>query len=198
MRFATTMQVSGGMGLPLRIALPLFIGLAAIFLAVMGSFIRTGLLNGDAPLGIATPAQQGDARIAATPAPLATDAPGTFTIPQTGSGPVAGSSALPGNTVGGGGPAVTANAAAGSGPTEQTDAASALHRAGNDTAALRALDGVLRAQPHFAPALYERAIVLRAMGRRIAAAAAFQRFIDVAPNDPRAEDARTSLRELGG
>jgi TolA-binding protein len=56
----------------------------------------------------------------------------------------------------------------------------------------------LRAQPRFAPALYERAVVLRALGRRVAAAAAFQQFIDVAPNDPRAEDARTSLRELGG
>ena len=198
MRFATSMQVSGAMGLPLRIALPLFIGLGAIFLAVMGSFVRTGLLNGDAPLGIATPAQQGDARIAATPAPLVTDAPGTFTIPQTGTGPIAGSNALPGNTVGGGGPAAANAGPAGSGPSAQTDAASVLHRAGNDTAALQALDTVLRAQPRFAPALYERAVVLQALNRRVAAAAAYQRFIDAAPNDPRAEDARTSLHELGG
>lgn len=152
------------MGLPLRIAVPLFIGLAALFLAVMGYFVRAGLGNSEAPLGIATPAEQGDARIAATPAPLVTDAPGTFTVPQTGTGPISGSSALPGNSVGGGGPAA-------------------------------AVPGPAQADP--ATALYRRALELRAQGRRVAAAAAFQHFIDLYPHDPRIGDARANLRELG-
>ncbi len=51
-------------------------------------------------------AEQGDARIQATAAPIATDPPGTFTVPQTGSGPIAGAqSALPGAQTGGGTPA---------------------------------------------------------------------------------------------
>jgi hypothetical protein len=190
------MQLSVAMGLPLRIALPLFIGFGALFLAVMGYFVRIGLANSDAPLGIATPPRQGDTRLAATPAPLVTDAPGTFTVPQTGTGPIAGSNALPGNTVGGGGPAgASADSTA---PNARTDAATALHGTGHDREALRELDGVLSEQPRFASALYERAVVLRSMGRRSDAIAAFRRFIDVAPNDPRADDARTFVHELGG
>jgi tetratricopeptide (TPR) repeat protein len=227
------------MGLPLRIALPLFIGFGALFLAIMGYLIRAGLVNSEAPLG--APAQQGDARIAATPAPLVTDAPGTFTIPQTGTGPASGSSALPGKNVGGGGPPVAVRAAldqlrarlkanpddlaalvglgdlffdAGkfdqalplyrhalaldpSNPDVRTDAASALHQTGHDLEALRELDAVLRTRPTFAQALFNRAIVLRAIGRRTDAVAAFKRFLTVAPNDPRADDARANLRELG-
>jgi len=54
-----------------------------------------------------TVAQQGDAVLQATPAPIATEPPGTFTVPQTGTGPVAGGAggALPGQQTGGGTPA---------------------------------------------------------------------------------------------
>jgi hypothetical protein len=91
-------------GLPARIAIPILVVFAAIFLGIVGWFLRIGFgTTGSAfgPSGV--PAQQGDARIAATPAPLATDPPGTFTVPQTGTGPAQnGSNALPGASTGGG------------------------------------------------------------------------------------------------
>jgi Flp pilus assembly protein TadD len=103
------MQLSGEMGLPLRIALPIFAVVAAIFIALMGYFVKLGLGDNGTALGAGAPAEQGDARIAATAAPAApaamvTDAPGTYNVPQTGTGPAAQTSALPGNAVGGGGP----------------------------------------------------------------------------------------------
>jgi tetratricopeptide (TPR) repeat protein len=94
------------MGLPPRIALPIFAVIAVVFIAIMGVLLKTGLSDTGTALGSGAPAEQGDARVRATPAPVAmvTDPPGTFTVPQTGNGPIAQSSALPGNTVGGGGP----------------------------------------------------------------------------------------------
>jgi hypothetical protein len=91
-------------GLPARIAIPILVVFAAVFLGIVGWFLRIGFgTTGSAfgPSGV--PAQQGDARIAATPAPLATDPPGTFTVPQTGTGPAqSGSNALPRASTGGG------------------------------------------------------------------------------------------------
>ncbi len=100
------MQLSGEMGLPPRIALPIFAVIAVVFIAIMGYLVKAGLTDSGTALGNGAPAEQGDARIQATAAPLAmvTDPPGTFTVPQTGTGPVAQGSALPGNAVGGGGP----------------------------------------------------------------------------------------------
>ena len=100
------MQHSGEMGLPMRIALPIFVVVAVIFVAFMGVLVKAGLTDSGTALGYGAPAEQGDARIQATAAPVAmvTDPPGTFTVPQTGNGPIAQTSALPGNTVGGGGP----------------------------------------------------------------------------------------------
>jgi tetratricopeptide (TPR) repeat protein len=100
------MQLSGEMGLPPRIALPILTVIGVVFLAVMGYFVKAGLGEGGTALGYGAPAEQGDARIQATAAPVSmvTDPPGTFTVPQTGNGPIAQTSALPGNTVGGGGP----------------------------------------------------------------------------------------------
>ena len=102
------MQHSGEMGLPLRIALPIFVVFAAIFIALMGYLVKAGLTDSGTALGAGAPApaEQGDARVRATapPAALVTDPPGTFMVPQTGTGPAAQTSALPGNTVGGGGP----------------------------------------------------------------------------------------------
>jgi tetratricopeptide (TPR) repeat protein len=100
------MQLSGDMGLPPRIALPILAVIAVVFIAIIGGLVKAGLTDSGTALGSGAPAEQGDARIQATAAPLSmvTDPPGTFTVPQTGSGPIAQTSALPGNTVGGGGP----------------------------------------------------------------------------------------------
>jgi tetratricopeptide (TPR) repeat protein len=241
------MQVSGEMGLPLRIALPIFAVVAALFIGVMGYFIKAGLGNSGTALGYgaAAPAEQGDARIAATPAPVAivTDPPGTFTVPQTGTGPVAPAGAqapLPGAAVGGGGPPAPvmqelaelrarlkanpsdlaalvtlsdmyfdagkfdqaigyytrALALDPTNPDVRTDYATALHQTGHDIEALKQLDLVLADRPKFLQAMYNRAVVLRAIGRRTDAIAAFKAFIAAAPNDPRDSDAKTNISEL--
>lgn len=243
------MQVSVDMGLPPRIALPIFAAIAAVFIAVMGYFVKAGLTEGGTALGTGAPAEQGDARIVATAAPAApaapdamqTDAPGTFTVPQTGTGPIAQTSALPGNAVGGGGPpapvlaelvalrtrlkanpndlaaivgladmyfdagkfdqsAVYARRALEldpGNPDVRTDYATALHQTGHDLEALTQLDTVLAERPKFVQALFNRGVVLQAIGRRTDAIAAFQRFIAAAPSDPRTVDARQTIEELG-
>ena len=240
------MQVSVEMGLPPRIALPIFAAIAAVFIAVMGYFVKTGLGEGGTALGSGAPAEQGDARILATAAPAApvaivTDPPGTFTVPQTGTGPVAQASALPGNTVGGGGPpapvlqelnalrarlksnpsdlaalvgladmyfdagkfdeagvyARHALALDPANPDVRTDYATALHQTGHDLDALAQLDTVLAQRPKFIQALFNRGVVLQAIGRRTDAVAAFQRFIAAAPSDPRVADAKATIDELG-
>jgi tetratricopeptide (TPR) repeat protein len=231
------------MGLPPRIALPIFAAVAAVFIAVMGYFVKTGLGEGGTALGSGAPAEQGDARIQATAAPVAivTDPPGTFTVPQTGTGPVAQTSALPGNTVGGGGPpapvlaelnalrarlkanpsdlaalvglanmyfdagkfdeagvyARRALALDPGNPDVRTDYATALHQTGHDLDALAQLDTVLAQRPKFVQALFNRGVVLQAIGRRTDAVAAFERFIAAAPNDPRVADAKATIGELG-
>jgi hypothetical protein len=93
------MQLSGDMGLPARIAIPILTVVAVVFIAIMGYLVKLGFSEGGTALGSGVPAEQGDARVRATAPPV-----GTFTIPQTGNGLVAPASALPGNTVGGGGP----------------------------------------------------------------------------------------------
>lgn len=230
------------MGLPLRIAVPIFAVFAVIFIAVMGYFVKAGLMEGGTALGYGAPAEQGDARVRATPAPaaLVTDPPGTFTVPQTGTGPIAQTSALPGNTVGGGGPPapvmqelqamrdrlktnpndLAALVALGSmyydagkfaqaavydkralildpgNPDVRTDYATALHQTGHDLDALAQLETVLAKRPKFVQALYNRGVILMAIGRRTDAIDAFTRFIAVAPNDPRVSDARATVSEL--
>ena len=49
------------MGLPLRIALPIFVVIAALFIAVMGYFVKVGLGNNGTALGAGAPPEQGDA-----------------------------------------------------------------------------------------------------------------------------------------
>jgi TolA-binding protein len=236
------MQLSGEMGLPLRIALPILTVVAVVFIAIMGYLVKLGFGEGGTALGYGAPAEQGDARIQATAAPasMVTDPPGTFTVPQTGTGPIAQTSALPGNTVGGGGPPapvmqelttmrarLKANpndlaalvALAGmyfdaskfdqaieydkralaldpGNPDVRTDYATALHQTGHDLDALAQLETVLAKRPAFVPALYNRGVVLVAIGRRTDAAAAFQKFINAAPNDPRVPDARSEIGDL--
>jgi Flp pilus assembly protein TadD len=236
------MQLSGDMGLPPRIALPIFTAVAVLFIAVMAYFVKAGLTDTGTALGAGAPPEQGDARILATAAPVAmqTDAPGTYTVPQTGTGPAAPTSALPGNAVGGGGPpapvlaelsALRARVKANPGdlaaivgladmyfdagkfdqaaayarralaldpgnPDVRTDYATALHQTGHDLEALAQLDTVLAQRPKFVQALFNRGVVLQAIGRRTDAVAAFRRFIAAAPNDPRVVDARGTIDEL--
>jgi tetratricopeptide (TPR) repeat protein len=236
------MQLSGEMGLPLRIALPILTVVAVVFIAIMGYLVKLGFGEGGTALGYGAPAEQGDARIQATAAPasMVTDPPGTFTVPQTGTGPIAQTSALPGNTVGGGGPPApvmqeltTMRARLKTNPNDlaalvalagmyfdaskfdqaivydkraltldpgnpdvRTDYASALHQTGHDLDALTQLETVLAKRPAFVPALYNRGVVLVAIGRRTDAAAAFQKFINAAPNDPRVPDARSEIGDL--
>jgi lipoprotein NlpI len=235
-------------GLPARIAIPILAVFAVIFLGILGWFLRIGFGTTGAAFGPGSaPAEQGDARIQATPAPIATDPPGTFTVPQTGSGPLqGGSTALPGAGVGGGnaaGPpapvmqALTelrgrlarnpkdlaalvqlgnmefdaqkfdkaadlyrrALALDPTNPDVRTDYATALHQSGHDLDALKDLNVVLEQRPDFPTALFNRGIVLQAIGRRTDATADFKHFLKVVgPNNPRAADARAALQQLGG
>ena len=223
--------------------MPILAAVAAVFLGIMGYLVSLGLSNSAAPLGRSEAAVQGDARVRPTAAPLATDPPGTFAIPQTGTGPAGGNpDALPGNAVGGGGPPAPVQQALAelrarlkanpndlaalvamanmefdankfdraipyyrralaldpANPDVRTDYATALHQTGHDLDALRELDAVLKTRPRFLQALYNRAVVLRAIGRRTDAVEAYRRFIAVAPNDPRTADAKASITELGG
>lgn len=233
------------MGLPPRIAIPILAVFAVIFLGVLGWFLRIGFGTTGSAFGPATVAEQGDARIQATPAPIATDPPGTFTVPQTGTGPIKGTSSLPGAGVGGGTPAgppgpvmeelaalrarlarnpkdlaalvrlgdmefdaqkfdkasdyyARALALDPTNPDVRTDYATALHQNGHDIEALKQLDTVLKERPAFATALFNRGVVLQAIGRRTDAIADFKHYLSVVkPDDRRAQDARAALQQLG-
>jgi hypothetical protein len=151
-------------GLPARIAIPILVVFAVVFLGILGWFLRIGFgTTGSAfgPSGM--PAQQGDARIAATPAPLATDPPGTFTVPQTGTGPTRGNSnALPGASTGGGNAA--GDAAGPPAPVMQqlTELRARIARDPKDRAALVQLGDMEFAAQKFDKAAdyYHRALVL--------------------------------------
>ena len=234
------------MGLPARIALPILAVFAVVFLGILGWFLRIGFSTTGSAFGPGSVSEQGDARIQATPAPIATDPPGTFTVPQTGSGPItSGSNALPGAGVGGGTPAgppgpvmqelsqlrarlarnpndlaalvqlanmeydaqkfdkaaefsARALALDPANPDVRTDYATALHRGGRDLDALKQLDLVLRQRPEFHAALFNRGVVLRAIGRRTDAIADFKKYLTVAgSDDPRVAEARAALEQLG-
>jgi hypothetical protein len=86
-----------------------------------------------------------------------------------------------------------------SNPDVRTDEAVALHESGHDLDALAQLDTVLKERPEFHAALFDRGIVLQAIGRRSDAIADFHRYLRaVRADDPRAAQARTALQELGG
>ncbi|HEX3550494.1 MAG TPA: tetratricopeptide repeat protein [Candidatus Elarobacter sp.] len=200
------------MGLPLRIAIPILVVFAALFLGVLGWFLRIGFSTTGSAFGPGSVPEQGDARIAATPAPIATEPAGTFTVPQTGTGRVAPSTALPGAGVGGGTPA---------GPPAPIAQALAQLRARiasnpRDVAALVQLGDLElaaakydRASAYFdraltvsgsnGEALYGRAVALRGLARNADAIAAYRRYLSVAGSGaPHADDARAALRQLGG
>lgn len=240
--------------------MPILVVFAVVFLGIMGYFLRIGLgttgsafgpgvaTNSGAAAGSGNGTLQGDARIQATPAPIATDPPGTFTVPQTGSGPIAGGQAnqLPGAQTGGGTPAgppapvmaqiqelrgrlernpkdLAALVALGnmefdarkfdkadgyyrralaldpSNPDVRTDDAVALHQSGRDLEALAQLDRVLAERPKFANAVFNRGVVLEAIGRRSDALDTFRKFLTIVPAaDPRAATAKAAIAELGG
>ncbi len=86
-----------------------------------------------------------------------------------------------------------------SNPDVRTDDAVALHESGHDIDALAQVDRVLKERPDFHSALFDRGIILQAIGRRADAAADFRRYLKVVhSDDPRAAEARTALQELGG
>jgi tetratricopeptide (TPR) repeat protein len=77
--------------------------------------------------------------------------------------------------------------------------ASALHQSGRDLDALKQLDAVLKERPDFNTALFNRGVVLQAIGRRTDAVVDFKRYLKIArPDDPRAADARAALQQLSG
>jgi hypothetical protein len=82
-------------------------------------------------------------------------------------------------------------------PDTRTDYATALHGTGDDLRSLHELATVLGAHPNFVEALFNEGIVANAIGRRTEAIAAFRHFLQVAPSDQRAGDARTALKNLG-
>jgi len=80
----------------------------------------------------------------------------------------------------------------------RTAYAAALHGTGQEGAALRQVQLALAEEPRSADALFIEGGVAAALGRRDLAAAAYRRFLEVAPNDERADDARSALGALGG
>jgi hypothetical protein len=235
-------------GLPARFAIPIFVAFAIAFLGILGWFLRVGFGTTGSAFGPSGVHEQGDARIAATAAPMVTDPPGTFTVPQTGTGPAQDTNALPGASTGGGSAAAggppapvlqaltelrgrlarnpkdlaalvqladmefdsrhfdkaidyyrRALALDPTNPDVRTDDAAALHESGHDIDALAQLDTVLKERPDFHAALFDRGIVLQAIGRRADATADFRHYLKVVPHDDaRAAAARTALQELGG
>ncbi|MBV8750666.1 MAG: tetratricopeptide repeat protein [Candidatus Eremiobacteraeota bacterium] len=86
-----------------------------------------------------------------------------------------------------------------SNPDVRTDLATALHENGHDLDALAQLDAVLKERPDFRPAVFNRGVVLQAIGRRTDAIAAFKHYLAITgPDDPRAPNARAALQQLGG
>lgn len=153
------------MGLPARIAIPILVIFAVVFLGILGWFLRIGLGTTGSAFGPSgAPPQQGDARIAATPAPLATDPPGTFTVPQTGTGPAQGNAnQLPGASTGGGNAA--GDAAGPPAPVMQqlVELRARIARDPKDRAALVQLGDMELAAQKFDKAAdyYHRALVLK-------------------------------------
>jgi hypothetical protein len=81
-------------------------------------------------------------------------------------------------------------------PDVRNDEAAALHASGHDLDALHEVDRVLAERSNFPQALFNRGIILGSMGRRSDAAAAYRAFLDAAPKDPHAADARAAIKEL--
>lgn len=201
------------MGLPARIAIPVFAAFAIAFLGILVWFLRIGFGTTGSAFGPSVVHQQGDSNIAATAAPIATDPPGTFTVPQTGTGPAQSSSGLPGASTGGGN-------AAGGPPAPVMQELSALRarlaKDPNDVdarvqlaemeadsrhldVALTQIDAALKVKPNDPHALYDRGVILQTMGRNADAVADYRHFLRVAsPEDAHAAIVRALIPKLGG
>jgi tetratricopeptide (TPR) repeat protein len=81
-------------------------------------------------------------------------------------------------------------------PDVRNDEAAALHASGHDLDALREIDKVLAERPDFPQALFNKGVVLRAMGRRSDAADAYRAYLKVAPHDSHAAEAKAAVTEL--
>ncbi len=168
-------------GLPPRIYVPILAVVAVLFLGVMGYFLRIGFGETGTALGGTVPAgtvpEQGDARIAATPVPEATDAPGTVDVPQTGTGPMNGGvqNAAPATPDAAGGAAALPAQKAGGPPAPVM-------------AMLKALDGRLAQNPNDLEALVSLADLYFDAGMYERSIAYFKRAIAIDPNNP---DTRT-------
>jgi tetratricopeptide (TPR) repeat protein len=190
------------MGLPTRVVIPLLAVFAIVFLGIMTYFLRIGFATEGSAFGTSAPHEQGDARIAATAAPLPPDAGSNASIPQSGTGP----NALPGNQVGGGGPPAPVMAALNDLQTRaahnprDTAALVALGQmyfyAGKYDQALTYNERALAVDPKLATALFAKAADLEGLGKRPEAIAAYKKFLRDAPGDPRAADARVELNGL--
>jgi hypothetical protein len=97
-------------GLPPRITVPIVLLAAVAVIGIVGYFLRIGLGVTGAALGPQATQGTSGATQRSTVPPVATRAPGEVTVPQSGGIPTSGSNALPGNPVGGGGPAPRAPA----------------------------------------------------------------------------------------
>ena len=197
-------------GLPSRLALPIFIVVAALFLGSLGYFFKISSSQEGAAFG-RNALQQANAPTSAMggsdtkAAPL----PQTITV-QSGSGPMQGAPAQ--------GAPENAGEPAGAPPgpvmAEVQRYRAQLERNPNDVAALMGLgklelqagmyakaeEGftrVARLQPSNVEALYGEATAAQALGQRDRAVAAYRQLLHVAPGDPRAKDARAALQTLG-
>jgi len=199
-------------GLPPRIAIPVLIIFAVLFLGVIGGLLRVGFGTTGSAFGPNGGTDQGDARLQATPVPIGAEPPGTFTVPQTGTGRTAGAPSLPGAGVGGGTPAGPPAAvmqevrALRARIADNPNDVVALCRLGDlemDAARFQAAsdeyERALRAIPNYPPALYGDAVALQNLGRRTDAIMHYRRYIrTVGRGASHADDARAALRSLGG
>ncbi len=205
-------------GLPARVYVPIVVVTMLVFLSVIGYFLKVALGVTGAALG--PQAQQGDAVVAAGPNQV-----GGGTPPQAAAAapplPVARMlvelrDRIERNPRDDEALAALANMYSDAGkypqaigyyrralavdpanPNTRTDYASALHATGDDPGALVQLRTVLASHPDFAAALFNEGVVAHAVGRRSLAVAALRKFLQVAPDDARAPDARAALQQLG-
>jgi hypothetical protein len=201
------------MGLPARIAIPVFAVFAIVFLGILAWFLRVGFGTTGSAFGPSVVHEQGDSRIVATAAPIATDPPGTFSVPQTGSGPMPSANGLPGASTGGGN-------AAGGPPAPVMQRLNALRtRLAHDPSdvaarvelaemeadsrhldiALTQIDAALKVSPNNPHAVFDRAVIYQTLGRNAEAVADYRHYLRlVPPDDSRARAVHVILPKIGG
>ncbi|TAM74900.1 tetratricopeptide repeat protein [bacterium] len=197
-------------GLPSRLAVPIFIVVAALFLGSLGYFFKISSSQEGAAFG-RNALQQANAPTSAMGGSdtKAAQLPQTVTV-QSGSGPVRGAPIEDGPEAAG----EPAGAPPGPVMAEVQRYRTQLERNPNDVEALMGLgklelqagmyakaeEGFARAarlQPSNAEALYGEGTAAQALGQRDRAITAYKRVLDAAPSDPRAKDARAALQTLG-